>query len=183
MLQAGEETSRVVQLQRDMDDLRARSYFNARQARRCSVLEEELELIKGVIASLQFRLTNHERLSDYVPPWKSFISRVLPGFNALGMSQVRLKCDMSLIRRSEWFDPIWYLMTYPDVANAKIDPIWHYLHAGADEGRSPGPEFNGSLYLEMYPDVAKSRRNPLLHYIQCGLKEGRSIVGIDTQSS
>lgn len=183
LLQPGDEASRFVQLQRDMDDLRARSYFNARQARRCTLLEEELERIRAVMSSLQFRLANLENLSDYVPPWQGFVSQLLPGLNALGMKQARLKRDMSRIRQSELFDPIWYLMTYADIAAAKIDPVRHYIVAGADEGRSPGPKFNGPLYLKMYPDVAKSKLNPLLHYIQHGLKEGRLIFGNIIQST
>ena len=182
MLQFEDETSQIARLQKDMDDLRARSYFNARQARRYSVVEEELGRTKAVMANLQFRLASFENLSDHVPPWKAFISRLLPGVKSFGMKQARVKRDLSLIRQSALSDPIWYLMTYPDVANAKVDPIWHYLHEGADEGRSPGPEFNGSLYLEMYPDVASSRQNPLLHYIQHGQQEGRIRLPFDKKT-
>ena len=35
------------------------------------------------------------------------------------------------------FDPDWYLATYPDLRDADIDPLQHYLDHGAAEGRWP----------------------------------------------
>ena len=35
------------------------------------------------------------------------------------------------------FDPDWYLATYPDLRDADIDPLQHYLNHGAVEGRWP----------------------------------------------
>jgi hypothetical protein len=81
----------------------------------------------------------------------------------------------SIIEQSGLFDVAWYKDTYPDVAQAGLNPIEHYLRHGAREGRNPSPRFHTQNYLRRYPDVAKENPpiNPLLHYVLHGKKEGR----------
>ena len=86
----------------------------------------------------------------------------------------KLQQETALILTSEYFDLEWYLETYPDVAQGKINPAEHYLRFGAAEGRMPGPLFDGNWYLQRYPDVAQVHTNPLLHFIKFGQQEGRS---------
>jgi hypothetical protein len=43
------------------------------------------------------------------------------------------------LRQSGLVDPAWYLARNPDVAEAGMDPVLHYLHHGAQEGRAPNP--------------------------------------------
>lgn len=81
--------------------------------------------------------------------------------------------DYLTLASSSLFSPAWYLLTYSDVAAAKLDPIQHYLDHGAREGRQPGPDFNSGGYLEANPDVAASGLNPLVHFIKYGRAEGR----------
>jgi hypothetical protein len=71
------------------------------------------------------------------------------------------------------FEAAWYLVTYPDVAAAGVNPLEHYLRHGAAEGRDPGPLFSTRWYLEAYPDVAAAGVNPLEHYLRRGAAEGR----------
>jgi len=78
-----------------------------------------------------------------------------------------------ILKKSELFDQAYYLKKYPDVRQADIDPIKHYLLHGYKEGRWPNPFFNTQYYLDTYPDVANSGINPLLHYILHGAYEGR----------
>ncbi|MEI2302398.1 glycosyltransferase [Ensifer sp. MJa1] len=79
-----------------------------------------------------------------------------------------------LVLASGFFDVKWYLGQYQDVQD--VDPLDHYIMHGGVEGRSPGPNFNGSAYLSMYPDVAESGLNPLVHYLRYGAIEGRQIM-------
>jgi hypothetical protein len=44
-----------------------------------------------------------------------------------------------LLQSSGVFDMSWYLSAYPDVAAAGVDPVAHYIHNGAKEGRYPSP--------------------------------------------
>ena len=72
------------------------------------------------------------------------------------------------------FDSDWYLLQYPDVAAAGINPLQHYMQHGWREGRDPNPLFDTSFYLEKNPDVAQAGVNPLTHYSRDGWREGRS---------
>jgi len=73
----------------------------------------------------------------------------------------------------ELFDADWYLTQNPDVAQAGINPLLHYVRHGAEEGRDPSPFFHSKWYLTQNPDVAQAGTNPLLHYVRHGAEEGR----------
>src|ERR1700760_1278875 len=75
---------------------------------------------------------------------------------------------------SGFFDPDWYVSRYPDVAGSGTEPIVHFCHFGAAEGRDPNRFFDGAWYLAHYPDVAGSGQHPLLHYLQVGATELRN---------
>jgi lipopolysaccharide biosynthesis protein len=77
------------------------------------------------------------------------------------------------LRASGVFDEMFYLTTYPDVAQGGHDPIAHYLSHGRREGRLPNPLFDPVFYLEKCPDVAESGADPLLHFVRSGAAEGR----------
>jgi hypothetical protein len=81
----------------------------------------------------------------------------------------------TILLRSGFFDPDWYLKTNLDVARKGVDPLDHYLEIGGTEGRSPSLYFNGEQYLLENPAVAAHAINPLLHYLQCGAAEARRI--------
>ena len=83
--------------------------------------------------------------------------------------------EISLVATSEYFNIKWYLETYPDVAEAGVHPVEHYLLYGAAEGRLPTPNFDGKWYLTRYPDVEKAGLNPLVHYETYGKGEGRVV--------
>ena len=87
----------------------------------------------------------------------------------------RKHSDYWYIKHSKHFNKKWYLQTYPDVKQAKKDPVEHYLNFGWKEDRNPGPEFNTNWYLKRYKDVAAAKINPLLHYERNGKWEGRQI--------
>ena len=75
---------------------------------------------------------------------------------------------------SGFFDPAWYLSRYPDVAASGTEPMHHFVHYGAAEGRDPNRFFDSAWYLAHYPDVANSGQHPLLHYLQMGAAELRN---------
>ncbi len=78
-----------------------------------------------------------------------------------------------LIKRSGMFDKNYYLLKNPDVRNADIDPLWHFVKFGWREGRNPSEFFNGNEYLDLYYDVRAANINPLIHYIKFGASENR----------
>jgi glycosyltransferase involved in cell wall biosynthesis len=86
----------------------------------------------------------------------------------------KIKNDAALVNSSGLFDKEWYLANNPDVAQAKIEPLFHYLRHGGFEGRDPGPGFYSNWYLDAYEDVKNAGMNPLIHYVKYGRNEGRS---------
>ncbi len=66
----------------------------------------------------------------------------------------------------DFFDPVWYMQEYPDVAKARLSPYYHYVNFGMNEGRCPA--FDSDWYLSEYPDVATSGYDPREHYEKYG---------------
>ena len=73
------------------------------------------------------------------------------------------------VRPNPLFDPLWYLNQYPDVAASGLEPLTHYVVAGAGEGRAPGPWFDVELYRSLRPEVPPGRE--LTDYLQGGAWE------------
>lgn len=73
---------------------------------------------------------------------------------------------IKLIRDSELFDENWYVSTYKDVADSKVDPVEHYFYFGAKEGRDPGPYFSTEGYFKIHSGVDFRCVNPLVHYLR-----------------
>lgn len=70
------------------------------------------------------------------------------------------------IAASGLFDSAWYLATYPEVAEAGMDPILHYLDHGAHEGRRPAPDFDPEAYLEANPHLRGLGISPVEHMLR-----------------
>jgi putative methyltransferase (TIGR04325 family) len=85
--------------------------------------------------------------------------------------------DLTLLQSSHLYDTAWYLANNPDIVQAKVDPVLHYLRYGGFEGRDPSSHFSSFWYLDTYKDVQAAGINPLLHYLKFGRKEGRQIQG------
>jgi hypothetical protein len=71
------------------------------------------------------------------------------------------------------WDESWYLSRYPDVATARVSPLWHYRRHGRLAHRSPHPWFDPGWYAAQNPDVVASGADPVEHYLETGWKEGR----------
>ncbi|MBQ2654676.1 MAG: glycosyltransferase [Methanobrevibacter sp.] len=83
--------------------------------------------------------------------------------------------NMDILKKSELFDPDWYLDRYPDVKNAGMNPYLHYVIYGYKEShRKPFPNFSSSFYKNAYLDNSNSW-NPLTHYILIGEHKGYNI--------
>jgi uncharacterized coiled-coil protein SlyX len=120
----------------------------------------------------RIRLAVVHHQSIYARALRSFINITYIPFKKTRENQ-RWDEDLALIRSSGLFDQDWYLDNNPDVSQAKVDPLLHYLRYGGFEGRDPGPNFSSKWYLDTYKDVKKAGLNPLVHYIKSGLEEGR----------
>jgi len=61
------------------------------------------------------------------------------------------------------FDPAFYTRRYPDVRQARMNPLLHYMLHGAVEGRKPHPLFQPDYYLKLCPS-ARNAENPLVYF-------------------
>ncbi len=73
-------------------------------------------------------------------------------------------------------DGAFYRAVYPDIVDAELDPVRHYVESGWREGRDPAPWFSTRAYAETYPDVVRAGWNPLHHFLVQGRREGREVV-------
>ena len=83
------------------------------------------------------------------------------------------RVQMAEISKSGWFDPLWYLTTYPTVRVSGLDPLKHYYFWGAYHGFDPSERFCSKYYLDSNQDVCQAGLNPLWHYLHNGVNEGR----------
>jgi hypothetical protein len=84
--------------------------------------------------------------------------------------------ELEQLEQSGLFDAAWYLVQYPDVREADLEPLVHFYRYGWRERRKPNRYFDPEWYLEHYPDVREAGMNPLLHYLRHGDLEGRRPV-------
>lgn len=71
-----------------------------------------------------------------------------------------------LIAESGLFDAAYYLAEHPELAQANVDPIIHYLNEGAAKGYRPSLQFDVDAYLHQCREEGQQPDNPLLHFIQ-----------------
>ncbi len=72
-----------------------------------------------------------------------------------------------------YFDPVFYVSSYPDIEEKHLSPLRHFIKSGWRDRRNPNRWFDVDYYLRMNLDVAESGINPLLHYVWAGRSEGR----------
>ena len=141
----------------------------------------------AILSSISWRITSPLRGFKHRLPWMSRqIRRMikLVWWTITGKVYSRLKEKLTIHRHNKngmefitmqgLFDTDWYLSQNPDVAEANINPLQHFLESGWREGRDPSPFFDTDWYLEKNPDVVRANINPLQHFIEFGWKEGRA---------
>lgn len=75
---------------------------------------------------------------------------------------------------SAQFDINYYLDKNADVAEAGVDPEWHYYACGEREGRKPNAKFDPVFYYKLNADVRKANISAFRHFIDSGQQEGRA---------
>ena len=68
-------------------------------------------------------------------------------------------------RPSALFHGDWYLVRYPDVLAAGINPLLHYIRQPAGP-YDPNPYFSNNAYIVAHPDAPRSGLAPLVHYLR-----------------
>jgi hypothetical protein len=101
------------------------------------------------------------------------LSEIGPRRGRTAVANAAREIDESRRILAAHFDVDFYLRANPDVREAGVDPLSHFLVDGWREGRDPSAEFNTSYYLHTNPDVRAADICPLLHYVNSGAAEGR----------
>jgi hypothetical protein len=169
-----QQNDTLSELIRQLDEECANLNNNVEQSCR-----ELAEISKMYIASEErgeVALADNIKLKKSIS-WKITAPLRLPNqlLKKLSKQERVLRNQRKIILKSGLFDEDFYLKTYPDVANAKIDPIRHYLEQGAQEMRNPNEIFNTKSYFLKYSDATDqaSQHNPLLNHIIHETNEGR----------
>ncbi len=79
-----------------------------------------------------------------------------------------LLADTALVRASPLFDAAWYVASTPELAEAAVDPVFHYVLVGTLRGADPGPWFDTASYVASHPEIAGTAACPLVHAIRSG---------------
>jgi GT2 family glycosyltransferase len=70
----------------------------------------------------------------------------------------------------EIFDELYYLKVYPDVRDANIDALEHFMEFGRYERRSPNAIFDSTWYQDQVGSL--KGLDPLSHYLSIGSEQG-----------
>jgi glycosyltransferase involved in cell wall biosynthesis len=103
-----------------------------------------------------------------------------PGVYGKMPKHEQIESEVAKIRQQGWLDETYYLNQNPDVAAAKVDPVWHYVVNGETEGRRPTQTFDPVFYLAANCDVRDAGINALAHFEEFGRFEGR--LGAETRA-
>ncbi len=145
--------------------------------------QSQMKQLEACLAELRSELSRDRQQHNYtVRVYEAHLSNLRGSLSWRAMAPVRALVSMvggervrvrRMLEQSNLFDREWYLKNYPDVAEARLDPLEHYLSHGANEGRDPSPVFSTRGYLLKNPDVLHAGINPLVHYLLHGCFEGR----------
>lgn len=87
------------------------------------------------------------------------------GGGAVAIPQAQTQ-DLALVRNSGLFDADWYLARYPDVAQAGMDPLHHFLTLGTLFHRDPGPDFSTRFHIGIHGKRKLGQMNALVHHLR-----------------
>jgi hypothetical protein len=76
-----------------------------------------------------------ERQLDWLRHVNEVIAASTPGWLGLMPPAWRRRRQLNALRSRGLFDGARYLQRYPDVAEARMDPLLHYILHGMSEGR------------------------------------------------
>ena len=142
----------------------------AQLAARGAAQAAELALRFEELAALTRIAEDHRRAHETAEAARRVTAALAAGLLARGGPEPGWA---ALLHEAPEFDAAWYLAQNPDLAAAGLDPVAHYLAAGALELRSPGPGFDALAYHLANPDVAAAGMPALVHWRLYGQHEGR----------
>ncbi len=112
-------------------------------------------------------------------------SEIETGRSALMKRWLRFATNLQVSRPGsafrQLFDADFYLERYPDVREAGMNPLQHYILHGAAEERKPNAWFQPEYYFTVCAD-ARGAENPLAHFAENASRECSPHPLFDTES-
>lgn len=105
-------------------------------------------------------------------PIREALTKLPPGER---IAEIRRRLDARPSRSDRiaaLVEPDWYLEVNPDVAEAGIDPVAHFLADGVREGRNPNRWFDTDWYLRTYLARIRDGEAALEHFLRVGASLG-----------
>lgn len=115
------------------------------RANDCAEISMFKYIDSGLIDLANVCESNHATIGDYVHYLRDMFANIgldkatkaLTTFIENNAVLKNFKSDYQVLTESGFFDSDFYLRTYPDVHNAGVDPVSHYINHGCAEGRLP----------------------------------------------
>tara|TARA_R100001244_G_scaffold25108_2_gene25225 strand:- start:15896 stop:20158 length:4263 start_codon:yes stop_codon:yes gene_type:complete len=117
---------------------------------------------------------NPDVLSSKMTPFTHFCD--------FGVHEEREFCPEQVIKKSVEpsvepaevvFDTEYYLQNNPDIKQTEIDPLYHFINFGEQEGRQPNSYFSPTFYKKLNADVREAGTSAFEHFCAHGFYEGR----------
>ena len=121
----------------------------------------------------------HSRFGRFLDQVGRKLSAVTDRYRVVEEMGPERETGLKLIADSGLFDPAFYAEQNPDVVQAGVNLLDHYLRHGGSEGRAASERFDSARYLRQHTDVSRAGLNPLVHYLLHGREEGRQAFGLD----
>ncbi len=144
-----------------------------------TAIEQELTVSKAVSVLPTPTSTVPSRVGRFLDRLERKLSGITERYRVTEHVGPEWEQQLQLIATSGLFDPTFYAETNPDVVEADVNLLDHYLRHGGLEGRAASPQFDSGRYLRQYPDVGRAGLNPLVHYLLHGREEGRRAFTLD----
>ena len=103
------------------------------------------------------------------------------GRSCTNVYQKALPDMYDVLKNSGLFDADYYRSAYL-AGNRAIDPLWHYILCGWQQGNNPSPAFWTRGYLQIYMDIAHIQLPALYHYLKWGRYEGRERIPLHPET-
>lgn len=147
-------------------------YFNEYKSYNDDLIVEFLTCDKTRYLSLDHKIymKNHEDASIYDYIYDELITDFENDdydYSIIHNLHLMDSVEYNLISEDSTFDIKYYLEKNGDVKKSIVDPIFHYMAYGLEEGRNPSKDFNNNTYYKQHPSI-KNKVNPLADYIYNG---------------
>ncbi|MBV7265559.1 hypothetical protein [Erythrobacter ani] len=181
------ETARYVSLEKDFKAEREMRFSETTALTRMTEsLRKEIAALKtkhnSALESQHDQFARRSNITAQLTASKNRLQADLLQFHRLRArkkAKDRIAKEIDLVKASEWFDPEWYVATYPDIANSGAEPARHFVLHGGYELRNPGPDFDSLEYHKVHADVTEAGIPAFIHYLDNGRIESRQTFRVD----